>query len=163
MVLNYDLLAQWELIVGLGVLFTLSMTYAYKVFYMSIVNNENNVKNKVREDISAKVKSFDKIVSKQGDLEFATQVAMIAKFNEIVTSSKSIFERELLFSAVGVILAGLFFVVWSENRSTIFVIGAVVLGFHLLSLNTLRERHEKVGKFLNNENLRDILKDWPNV
>ncbi len=100
MVLNYDLLAQWELIVGLGVLFTLSMTYAYKVFYMSIVNNENNVKNKVREDISAKVKSFDKIVSKQGDLEFATQVAMIAKFNEIVTSSKSIFERELLFSAV---------------------------------------------------------------
>lgn len=163
MALNYELLTQWELIVGLGVLFTVSLTYAYNVFYAPIVNKEYSVKNKVRQDITEKVKSFDKIVSKQGDLEFATQVAMIAKFNEIVTSSKAMFERDILFSALGVILAALIFVVWSENRSTIFVIGALTLGFHILSLNTLRERHEKIGKFLSNENPRDILNNWPNV
>lgn len=159
MVLNYVALADWGLVPALGVLTTITLTSAYNLYYKKFIEKENQVKNKVRDDVTNKVNNFQQITSQnqQGEQEFANQISRIAKFKEIVKDSKQLFRRDIIISAIITIISGIAYVIWIDKRDTIFVVGLIVLGYHLISFNSLRVNYDKLERFLNGEDPKNIL------
>ena len=92
MVIDNTALAQWGLVPALGVLFGITITYAYKIYYKKIIENEIKVINKVRDDVTDKVNNFQQVTNKsqQGEQEFALSV----------TSSLTLFITLISFSII---------------------------------------------------------------
>ena len=44
-----------------------------------------------------------------------------------------------------------------DKRDTIFVVGLIVLGYHLFQFNSLRINYDKLERFLNGEDPKNIL------
>ena len=159
MVVDYIALAQWGLVPALGVLFGITITYSYNLYYKKILEKENEVKNKVRDDVTAKVRDFEQITSQnqQGEQEFANQISRIAKFKEIVKNSKTTFRRDIIISAIITIISGITFIIWIDKRDTIFVVGLIAMGYNLISFNSLRVDYDKLERFLSGEDPKNIL------
>ena len=159
MALDYVALAQWGLVPALGVLFGITLTYSYKIFYKKIIEKENEIKNKVRSDVTEIVNQFNDITSEnqQGEQEFANQIGRIAKFKEITKDSKTAFRRDIVLSAIVTILLGVVYIIWIDKRDAIFVGGIFSLGYHLLMFNSLRIDYDKLERFLNGEDPKIIL------
>src|SRR3989344_2952017 len=124
MAIDYIALAQWGLVPALGVLFGISLTYSYNLFYKKILEKENEIKAKVRDNVTEKVNKFQEITSQnqQGEQEFANQIGRIAKFKEIVKDSKTAFRRDIVLSAIITILLGIAYIIWIDKRDSIFVV-----------------------------------------
>ena len=159
MILDYVALAQWGLVPALGVLFGISLTYSYNLFYKKILEKENDIKTKVRDDVTEKVNKFNEIASQnqQGEQEFANHIGRIAKFKEIVKDSKTSFRRDIILSAIITILLGIVYIIWVDKRDALFVGGVISLGYHLLSFNSLRMDYDRLERFLNGEDPKIIL------
>lgn len=159
MSLNYVALAQWGLVPALGVLFGISLTYSYNIFYKKILEKETEIKTKVRDYVTAKVNNFQEIKSQnhQSEQEFANQIGRIAKFKEIVKDSKTVFIRDIIVSAIITILLSIAYIIWVDKRDALFVGGIISLSYHLLSFNSLRLDYDKLERFLNGEDPKIIL------
>ena len=159
MVIDNTALAQWGLVPALGVLFGITITYAYKIYYKKIIENEIKVINKVRDDVTDKVNNFQQVTNKnqQGEQEFGNQISRIEKFKEMINESKQLFKRDIINSAIITIVSGISSVIWIDKRETIFVVGMIVLGYHLLMFNSLRVNYDKLERFLNGEDPKKIL------
>ena len=159
MVLDYVALADWGLVPALGVLTTLTVTSAYSWYYKKILNIENDVKNKVRDDVTKKVNNFNEIASQnqQGEQEFANQISRIAKFKEIVNDSKNTFRKHIAISAIILILSGIAFIVWTDKQDAVMVVGLGSLAWHLMNWYSLMTNYGKIERFMNGEEPKDIL------
>lgn len=159
MAIDYIALAQWGLVPALGILFGISLTYSYNLFYKKILEKENEIKNKVRDSVTEKINNFPQISSQnqQGEQQFANEIGRIAKFKEIVKDSKTAFRRDIILSALLTVLLGIAYIIWVDKRDAIFVGGIISLGYHLLSFNSLRIDYDRLERFLNGEDPKLIL------
>lgn len=159
MAIDHIALAQWGLVPALGVLFGISLTYSYNLFYKKILEKENEIKNKVRDSVTEKINNFPQISSQnqQGEQQFANEIGRIAKFKEIVKDSKTAFRRDMILSALLTVLLGIAYIIWVDKRDAIFVGGIISLGYHLLSFNSLRIDYDRLERFLNGEDPKIIL------
>ena len=134
-------------------------TYSYNLFYKKILEKENEIKTKVRDDVTEKVNKFNEIASQnqKGEQEFANHIGRIAKFKEIVKDSKTSFRRDIILSAIITILLGIVYIIWVDKRDALFVGGVISLGYHLLVFNSLRIDYDRLERFLNAEDPKTIL------
>lgn len=159
MTIDYSALANWGIVPALGILMAITVTLSYNIFYCKILEKENDVKNKVRTDVIAKIGQFNQITSQsqQGEQIFANEISMIAKFKEIVNDGKVSFKRDILISAIVLIVLGIVFIIWTEKQQLIFAFGLFSLVFHLSAWNSLRTNHDRIERFLNGDEPKDIL------
>ena len=159
MAIDYVALSQWGIVPALGVLITLTLTLSHKIYYGKILEKEDTIKNKIRDDVLEEVKNFNKKSKNEAisEKEFSERIKRIVKFNEILEESKSLFNKNLVVSAVLLVLLGIIFVVWTDKKDTLLMLGIIILGYHLFSWNSLRTNYSLLERFRCGENTKEIL------
>ncbi len=157
MVVDYNALAPYGLFTALGILMTITITISYEIFYKWIIQKENEIKNKVNNDVTSKIDEFQNTnPNLQDEQKFADEIKRIAKFKELFEDSKTTFEREIIISGIILVILGIVFIVW-DKKDTIFVVGVIVLIIHLIFWNNLRTNKKNFERFLRDEDPREIL------
>jgi hypothetical protein len=161
MSLDYIALAQWGLVPALGAIMGITITLSYYIFYNKIIEKEKEIRKTITKDLRQIVKQFaaQSNTNDKTEKQLSADVGRIMKIREMLEEAKSMFKKWLLFSAIALLILGIAYIVWTDQRNALFVVGIGLLVVHLLSWNNLRIIHDNLERYLNGEDLKEILDD----
>ncbi|MDO8508194.1 MAG: hypothetical protein Q7S27_00755 [Nanoarchaeota archaeon] len=156
MAINYEIAGQGGLVPAFGILMAITLTLSYQVFYKKILNKESEIKDKIRKDVLSEVKKF-KISGLSNEKSFSDKIGNVVRFGEILNESKNVYQNQMIPSAILLIVNGIIFIIWPYQQNVLFMAGAILLGWHLISWNSLRIKFRQLNEFLDGKEPKDIL------
>lgn len=127
-------------------------TFGYQVFYRYITQNEENVKTKVKEDISTKIKEYEKLVKEKGLNEYIQVLTQTAKIEQLITEGKESFEKWMLWTTVGGIITLMLYLskvtIGSFTPDSFKALTLVFFFMFVFRLKSLSDSKAKIEKYL---------------
>lgn len=161
MTLDYVALAKWGLVPALGTIITITLGFAYKLYYKELKTLETKVRNKVRTLLITEVGKFDQITSKnlKGEQEFSDMISIIVGYNPIYKEAKKHFEVHMFYSAILFIVLGVLFVLIPDLGEALLLVGAMTLTYHLGSMFSFRHQCIQLQNFLKVDDAKELMEE----
>ena len=153
----------WTIVVGAVSLISLMFYWSKQAYLDPIVDNEEHVKEKVKDDVGKKLRQFEEIVKEIGEEQFVDEIYDIIIFKKIVRDSKEIFRGKMVPVGVTIcIISTILILIWESVNEyiTIALLGIITILVYILIqfFNTMGKYENRLSKYLEGEDPTDILK-----
>ena len=157
-----DIANNWTIVIGIATVISMTLYWSNQAYRNPIIKREEDIKNKVKDDINIKIKNLDK------DIEIQEQEALIVEIYDILELKENFRELKEAFGRkmvpVGILICILSIVlvsIWESNGSNLFI-GLLFFTFMFTliffeSFIKIRQYENHLSRYLEGEDPTDIM------
>ena len=162
-----DIILDWRIVAGsLVALLGFTCGWGYKIWYVYLKEKESKAKQDIENEVNSTVQNSNQLKQTLGVEKFANRLLNLTKLKQRVQDGKDFFEKNMIFSGVVIILAGIAYSILSSNQellvkyqTLLFIVLGISIIVLLYSFYNLYQYKKDVEKYLNGTPIDDIFKD----
>ena len=132
------ILFDWKILTGsIVILLSFTCIWGYKIWYTYLQDKEDEVNKKIENEVDSNGKNYEKMKEDIGMKEYANRLLNLIKLKDKVIEGKNLFEKNMLFSGIAILLSGIAYSLLSYNQELLLKyqnILLIVLGICVMIL-----------------------------
>ena len=162
-----EILIDWKLLDGsIVALISFCSGWGYKLWFSYLKEKEDIVNEKVGSEVDSNVKDYEGLKKNVGIEKFANRLLNLTKLKQEVYDGKKAFEKNMIFSAIILIVGGAFYSllfrqeeVLLKYQTLIFIIVGIALFIFLSNFYNLYKNKKNIENYLKGIPVDEIYKE----
>jgi len=159
-----DVANNWTIVVGIATIISMLFIWTTKTYLNPIRRRDEDIIEKVKEDLSKKLKESKKLISEIGEEKFVDEIYDIIEFRKRLRNLKEIFGNRIVpFGLLTCILVIILVSVWEYNiywlDLIIFYILIALISLLIRDFLSMKKNENLISRYLEGENPTELLNE----